>query len=540
MPSIVAVPYPTRGQVLVEVNFSDVSGATNICVEAVTGAGTATEVRRPLHSYVSYNTNGCIALSCGQAIFWDTEVSCGIPTQYCATAVNAAGTTITAPASALVTATFSTVAAASWPPADSGQTWTNTGGAAADYSGTGTRGQHAVTTANVLRMSTIPMTTPNANAVITVFPSAVALTQPIEQQLWLRADATGANGYRARLRFNTAGNVDLTLERVVAGLAGALAVAATFTTYTAASAFGLRLQAWGSQLSATAWDITTPEPPTMLTATDTTFTAPGLLGAASLRALGNTNGTVNTQFDNLLAVDVCADPVAVTKCTENFTLACDGCFRLGDPVRPCNDVRVCLCAGGVNCGGTPGLFFASMTADTYGANSGNLLPVNSKYPIVVSRTRRAAAGQFDIVATSFTERDRLLTLLDAGGPLFWRGPADFGTGDRYISVSDVPVAPQIADLTIQPRLISLPFLATKAPVGPTLGVCGARVKDLCDVYSSWTAMAAAGVTWADLLRGNASATPAGLATWNSINAAYATWNALQAGQVDWTDVLDGD
>jgi hypothetical protein len=541
VPSIVAVPYPTRGHVLVEVNLADVSGAVYACVEAVTGAGTDTEVRRQLHSYVSYNSDGCIALSCGQAIFWDTEVSCDVATQYCVTAINAAGDVITQPADALMSATFSVVAAASWPPADTGQTFTNTGGAAADYSGTGTRGQHAVTSTAVLRVSSAVMTTANAVAQIQSFPTVVAATQPIEQHLWLRADAAGANGYRARVRYNTAGTVDLILERVVAGVATSLGSLLAPFTYIAATGVSVKLQTWGSSIAAKIWEMTTPEPLAyQVTATDTTITSVGLLAASSLRAAGNTNGTVNMQFDNLLVEDVCADLEPVTLCTEEFTLECDGCFRLGDPVRPCNDVRVCLCVGGVECGGTGGLFFAGMSADIYAANSGNLLPVNAKYPIVVSRTRRSAAGQIDIVATSFDERDDLLDLLDPGGPLLWRGPAEFGTGDRYISVGDVPVAPQISDLTIQPRMMPLPFLATKAPLGPTLGVCGSRVKDLCDIYDTWAEMVAAGLTWADLLRGEASTPGSGLATWNDINADNVDWAALQVAETDWTDVLDGD
>ena len=541
MPSIVAVPYPTRGHVLVEVNLADVSGATFACVEAVTGAGTSEEVRRQLHSYVSYNSDGCIALSCGQAIFWDTEISCGVPTRYCVTAINAADEVITQPAAALATDTFTRVVVDGWGSADSGQTYTNTGGAAADYDVTGTRGQHSVTSTGVLRVSSFPMTTANAVAQITAFPTAVALTQPLEQHLWLRADAAGANGYRARISYTTAGTASLILESVVAGVATSLGSASFFTTYTATSGIAIKLQAWGNQISASAWDFTTPEPADfMITATSSVHTTPGVVAASSLRVAGNTNGTVDMQWDNLSILDVCAEAVPVELCTEDFTIACDGCFRLGDPVRPCNDVRICLCADGVDCGGTGGLFFAGMTQDVYAANSGNLLPVNGKYPIVISRTRRSAGGQFDIVATSFDERDDLLNLLEPGGPLLWRGPAEFGTGDRYISVGDVPVAPQLRDLTIQPRLMALPFLVTKAPVGPSQGVCGARVDDLCDVYDTWTEMVAAGLTYADLLRGDASTPGSGLATWDEINAENVDWNALQAAETNWTDVLDGD
>lgn len=541
MPSIVGVPYPTRGHVLLEVDFGDVSGATHVCVEAVTGVGTDDEVRRPLHAYVSYNANGCIALSCGQAILWDTEISCGVPTMYCATAMNAAGEVITEPADAIVTDTFTRVVANGWGTADSGQAWTTTGGAAADYSVTGTRGQMAVTSTGVDRTASMAITNPNVEAMVTMIPTVVAVGGSFEQSMRLRDDGTGNNYYRVLVEYDTGGNIDVFLQRQLGGVGTNLATAANLLPYAAASQFNVRFSAWGSQLRVKVWDSTTPEPAAFtLTATDATVTGPGNLMLASRRNGGNANGTINMQFDNLIVSDVCAEPVPVEVCTEAFTNACDGCFRLGDPVRPCNDVRICLCAGPATCEGTPGLFFAGMSADTYASNSGNLLPVNAKYPIVTSRTRRGASGQFDIVATSFTQRDALLDLLDPGGPLLWRGPANFGTGDRYISVGDVPVAPQIADLTIQPRLMPLPFLETKAPVGPTLGVCGSRVKDLCDVYDTWDELIAAGLTYADLLRGDASTPGSGLATWADINAQNASWNALQAAETDWTDVLDGD
>ena len=539
MPSIVAVPYPTRGHVLLEINFSDIPGATNVCVEAVTGAGTDTEVRRQLHAYVSYNSDGCIALGCGQAILWDTEISCNTATQYCATAINSAGVPITTAASAIVKDTFTRVVASSLGTADSGQPWTVSSGLATDHSVNGTRGVHSTSVVNSVYEDTLNAGLPNvrvyAEAGLPVLPTGAQINARLE---FRRTDAN--NYYAALLEWMTTGSVQLSLVKVVAGVQTFLS-AVVVGTHTAGDIWSIVAQGWGSQIQLTAWKLIDPMPAApSATYTDTSLTTGGLIGVRTRRDTGNTNGTVAVTWDNLIVSDVCAELPIVEVCTGNVTIECDGCFRLGDPVRPCNDVRICLCADGVNCGGTGGLFFAGMSPDVYASNSGNLLPVNAKYPIVVSRTRRGAAGQLDIVATSFVARDALLALLDPGGPLLWRGPAEYGTGDRYISVGDVSVAPQIADLTIQPRVMPLPFLATKAPVGPTLGVCGSRVKDLCDIYASWDAMIAAGLTWADLLRGEASPPGSGLATWDDINAQNASWNVLLVNEPDWNDVLDGD
>jgi hypothetical protein len=537
MPSITAVVVPDPAYVYVETNWADVPSAVNVCVDRVV---VATGERAPLRSYVSYDTDGCLALSCGVGIFWDTEAPFDTEVQYCATVTDAAGNVVTTAPPALVTATFSTVAVASWPPADTGQVFTNTGGAAADYSGTGTRGQHAVTSTGVLRVSSIPMTTPNAVARITAYPAVVALTQPTEQDLWLRADAAGANGYRARVRYGTAGTVDLILESVVAGVATSLGLAAAVFPYIAATAVAVRLSAWGSQLNATVWDLTTPQPAPQLTATSTVWTVPGVVAASSLRNAGNTNGTVNFQWDDLSVTDVCAEPVAVEVCSDTVVIENDGCFRLGDPVRPCNDRHVCLEEESDCSTEDVGVYFARMGTETYADNSGQLLPVNARRPIVVSRRRRDKASTLTLVTRTFTDRDDVLDLAEPGSPLLWRGPAGYGTGDIYMSVLDVAVDRSFLDHQEQPRVVDMPFMATDSPADPSLGVCGARVMDLCDVYASWTALVAAGLSYADLLRGLAgTGTSVALADWDDVNADFATWNALNAGEADWNDTLTG-
>lgn len=537
MPSIVPISFPSRGYVMLEVNFADIPAATNVLVEAV---NTATGERRALHAYISYDGNGYIALSCGQTVLYDTEPPCGTAMQYCATAISATGAVVTTTAAFLLLDAFGRTTASSWGAADTGGTYTNTGGAAADYSTTGSRGQHAVTTTGVLRASSLPMTTPNALARVTTYPAAVALTQSTEQFVYLRGDAAGANGYRARVRYNTGSTVDIILEKMVAGVATSLASSLSVISYVAATGVNVAFQAWGSTLSAKIWDITTTEPSAyQVTATDTTYTASGVFALGSIRSVGNTNGTVNFQWDNLSVADVCASPAAISACSENVTLACDGCFRLGDPLRPCNDVQVCMCYDGVSCGGTGGISGFGMTPDVYPADTGLVSPVNSDTPIPVIRNRHKATGTFTVTPTSFVARDALLALLKPGNTLLWRGPSEYGTGDRYIQITDVPVAPGLTDLRVQPRSVDLPFAVTRTPTGPSYGVCGTRFTDLCTTYASWDAMVAAGLTYADLLRGQAGSTPANLPSWNTVNGVYASWNALNAGQTSWTDTANG-
>jgi hypothetical protein len=538
MPSTSAVVVADPAYVYVETSWGDVPAATNVCMDRVV---VATGERTPLRPYVSYDTDGCLALSCGTGIFWDTEAPFDTPVQYCATATNAAGSTITTSAVNLVTDTFTRVTANGWGTPDIGPAYVVTGGIAANYSTTGARGQHAVTDTGVRRSSSLVVSTPNFVAQATAYPVAIALTQSTEQWLLLRADAAGLNGYKARLRYGTAGTVDLILESITAGVPTVLAGTVALGAYIATTGITVKFSVWGSQLSVKAWDSTTPEPAAyLITVTDTTFTAPGTVDLVSIRNIGNTNGTINFQWDNLTIVDVCADLVTVEACSASVTLVSDGCFRLGDPVRPCSDRHVCLEEESDCSTEDTGIYFGSMTPGTYADNSGQLLPVNARRPIVVSRERRDAQAELVLVTRTFDDRDDLLELCEPGTPLLWRGPASYGTGDPYMSVADVTLTASFADLQEEPRVASLPHWVVDSPPGPSLGVCGTRVMDLCDVYPTWTALTAAGLTYGDLLRGRAgTGTAVAVATWNDVNADFATWNALNAAEPTWDAALTG-
>lgn len=536
MPSIMATPFPTRGMVLVEAMFADVPAATNICV---TATNTVTGDVRQLHPYVSYNSDGCLTLSCGQAIFWDTEIPCGVAVQYCASAIASDGSVVTTSAAPLIMDTFTRVVANGWGTADSGQPWVNTSGLTADHLVNGTSGVHNTSVINSTYDNEIEAGTPNVSFYAEISVPVVPTGASIDTRHKFRR-TDDSNYYAALVEFLTTGVVNLSFVKVVAGVQ-TFGSPVAIGTHVAGTSWAIVAQGWGNQIQLTGWRLVDPMPSTPnVSVTDNDLTTGTKIAARTRRDTGNTNGTVAVTWDNIRVTDVCADVQPIIACTENVTIACDGCFRLGDPVRPCNDVQVCMCYDPANgCEGTSGIFFAGMQPDVYASNTGLMAPVNSIYPIPISRSRRAAAGTFTLVPTSFTARDLLGDLLAAGGPLLWRGPAEYGTKDRYIQIGDVPVAPVLADLRIQPRVVDLPFVTAKGVVGPSQGICGARVEDLCDVYASWDALIAAGLSYADLLRGQAGTTPANLPSWNLVNATYASWNALNAGQTSWTDTLGG-
>lgn len=537
MPSISATVVPQPGYVVVETNFADVSGAEYVCVER---EDVLTGERFPLRPYVAYDAEGCQMLSCGQAILWDTEAPMDRVLRYCATARTADGQVITTAPDPLLLDSFTrNVAAGSWGTADTGQAYTVTG-TAADFSVNGTQGLVAQPVVNSLHRAQAGGPWLNAHLLGTLAPTQVATGANITLGYALRRDVAANNCYIAEIQFTTAATMTLRLRRNVGGVATTLTSVALPGTYTAATRVQVRLEVWGSQLKVSAWDATLPEPAwPMLSATDTTITAPGQYATRSIRDGGNTNVGLVPYFDDVLVTDPCADVIPVEVCSQEVIVPSGGCFRLGDPVRPCNDRVVCL-EGDGPCSPDGGIFFGSMGQEGFADNSGQMLPINSRRPVVVSRRRRDVATTLTLVTATFADRDALRDLNEPGSPLLWRGPADYGTGDRYMSVTDVTETRSFIDHREQPRVVEMPHLAVDAPVGPSQGVCGTRVADLCDRYATWDDLAAAGLTWADLLRGAAgSGVEVTYATWSDVNAAYASWNALNAGESDWDDVTEG-
>lgn len=544
MPSISTMLYPEPGYVRVEVNWADVTQATGIKVERV---DCETGVRTPLRPYVCYDGDYLDA-SCGYGIFWDTEPPLDRCIYYCTTAQDGAGNVVTTASTPFVIDTFSrTVAAGSWGTADTGQAWTITQGTAANFSVTGTRGQVSVNAVNTPQRAVIDGPKLNAGLLVTSIPGTVATGSAIEMMALFRILAV-TDDYRFTLQYTTTGTVNLTLQQVVASVGTLLASANAVALYTATTQIQLRAEVIGNVFRARAWDASGPEPTTWQI--NFTHATPALregpFGLRQILNAGNTNPLpVVLQWDNLSIYDPCVSTVPVETCSDDLAVPSNGDFRLGDPVRPCNDVYLRL-GEDVDpaCVPTQGIFFANMSpAETFPAQTGTFLPTNSRYPIAVNRQRQAITATLTTVTRTFPDRDALRQLNDPGSPLLLRGPAQYGIDDRYMSVTDVTENRPLSDHRIPVRTVNMPHLEVARPSGPSTGVCGTRIKDLCDIYGSWSAMEAAGLTWADLLRGKASnATPvpdSAERTWNDVNATYASWNAVNAGNTDWDDLLDG-
>ncbi len=543
MPSISTMLYPVPGYVRVETNWADVTQATGIKVERV---DCETGIRTPLRPYVCYSGD-YLEASCGYGIFWDTEAPLDRCIYYCTTAIDASGTVVTTAVDPFVIDTFTRVVANGWGSADTGQAWTVTQGAVGDFSVTGTRGRHQHNAVNTPHRTTIDGPKLNGGLLTTFIPNVVATGASIEMMALFRSTAL-TDDYRFRVQFTTTGTVNLALENVVGGTGTILATASAALTYVATTQVQLRAEVIGNVFRGRIWDSTLPEP-TVWQVNFTHATPVLVAGSFAVRTIlnaGNTNTLpVNLEVDNYSIYDPCVTTQTVETCSDDLIVPSGGDFRLGDPVRPCHDVILQLAdLADPACVPTQGIFFANMgSPETFPANSGSFLPTNSKYPIMINRQRQAPVSTLSVVTRTFPDRDAVRLLNDPGSQLFLRGPAQYGIYDRYMGVGDVAEDRPVSDHRVEPRGINLPHVETARQSGPATGVCGTRITDLCDIYPTWDALAASGLTWADLLRGKASNdTPVPDTverTWNDVNATYADWNAVNAGNTDWDDLLDG-
>lgn len=239
-------------------------------------------------------------------------------------------------------------------------------------------------------------------------------------------------------------------------------------------------------------------------------------------------------------------PNTATAC-ETVTVESDSVW-LKSPLHPCLDVEVGLCSPMLeDCDAGDRVSYVGMDADEYEANTVLMMPVNRRYSIPVNRIRRAPANTLRVLAHNCEARDAVLALNEPGDPVLFQAPEDYCIPDRYMSVATLTDARISVDQREDFRLISLPHVTVERPVGPADGVCGARYMDLCDIYTSWNALSIAGLTYTDLLLGEASPNgpgqpepPVGARTWQDVLDEFTDWaDVLDGGSRNWQELRDG-
>lgn len=550
MPIITSFPDPFRTYNRVEVNWADTPSVTAAKVLRV---NPATGECEPLRPYVCF-TGDYLELSCGHGIFWDTEVPLDTAVYYISEGLNAP--CIPSPDRILFFDGFTRTLVDAWGSTETGVLsplpYLLAGGTVpTDYDVNGGKGRMTATNAGVDRTATVDLGSINFDIAADFSVSALATVDAMTTRLVGRFTDAG-NHYQGGINFAPDGSVLIFLTRLLGGVQTILAITNNFGTYAPNVEWKLRFQGFANNFKMKAWQGPLEPAAWSLEASDTNQpTLNGTrVGILARRDPANTNVNPILSTDNFTAIDECVPCDPVTVQTTESTMPSNGIFRLKDPVRPCNDQAMPLCftqANNADIDGTfcipgSGIFFASMGTEAYPSNSILLNPVNAALPISVSRARRGVSSTLQVVTRTFADRDAVLTLAAPGSPILIQAPPAYGIADRYMAISTVDVDRGLTDHKFQVRIIDLPHVQVSRPAGPMQGPCGSQMDNLCDIYDTWGELEASGLTWDDLIRGRASTAggpgPAGIQTWNDVQADFVDWNAVQVGN-DWIDIEQG-
>lgn len=475
MPTISLTTYPGVAYVMVEIDWTD---QPTVTYATVTRRNTVTGETVQLRPYIAYDGSGNILLSCGTAIFWDTEPPLNVELEYCTTAADI-------PLAINSNTDFET-GVAPWVGILSAAVQSNL------FAHTGTFSAQV---------------TPNGTSDVPQLRDSTSYPVPagtILAQAWVYTPP-GWNG------------VDL-----------------SFTLQDTSTLLNTTYRSPVYAIPAGAWQL--------------------------IRYTANTNGgnivQTNVSFHGrppnttLFYVDdvSLSMPAAVglTAC-DTTTVSSDSVW-LKNPLSPCLDLEIGLCSPAMDfdCEEDSRISYAGMAADERAANTVLSEPTNRKYPVPVSRTRRGPTSTLLLIAHDCDARDAVVAANEPGTPLLFQAPEDYCIPDRYISVDALGEQRVSIDQREDFRLMTLPYATVDRPEGPANGICGSRIDDLCDLYTSWTAITLAGLDYADLIEGFASndgpvnPLPPDARTWGDVDVEFADWAAVDAGGTrDWGELEVG-
>lgn len=187
--------------------------------------------------------------------------------------------------------------------ADSGQQWTTSGGAAADYS----VGSGVLSVANPSTGIAHAVVMPAPSADLDAYVDVTTSVMPTGASLFggpVMRWNTNANWYMARLEFTTSAGILLTLRKRVGNVETVLSSVTTSLTHAAGTFVRVRFQIAGTTLRVKAWAASAAEPPVWhLSATDSDLSDAQSWGTRSFSNTGNSNASPAVQYDNVKVVN---------------------------------------------------------------------------------------------------------------------------------------------------------------------------------------------------------------------------------------------
>jgi hypothetical protein len=204
--------------------------------------------------------------------------------------------------------TFNRSASSSWGSADTGGSWTNTGGAASDFSvAAASGGRHTHTSATSPHYSTLPLSVLRSDIRVRVKTAALAAGAPLTAAIVVRwTDASNSN--RFEIRFNTDQTISARLASRVAGVDGANATTTVSgLSHAAGTWYWVRAQIGQSSARIKVWQDGTTEPAGWNIDGSSGFlplnASAAACGLYSIRETGNSNANATIDFDDYAMFD---------------------------------------------------------------------------------------------------------------------------------------------------------------------------------------------------------------------------------------------
>ncbi|MGW6481327.1 hypothetical protein ACWGDS_26100 [Streptomyces sp. NPDC055059] len=212
------------------------------------------------------------------------------------------GMRLLGPSAAPISDTFSRTVANGWDSADTGQAWTRTGGAAADFSVTGSAGVQSHPSRDVFRcMALTSVALADVETLVTMTVPVMPTGDSVYLYSLARTNSAATAYYFARVEVSTGGVARLSLRKRTPAET-LLATAATTLTHVAGTSYRVRLRVEGASVMARFWRAQDVEPSVWhATATDTDPLVPASGGVGLRSFIGSTNTNtlpVSLTFDN--------------------------------------------------------------------------------------------------------------------------------------------------------------------------------------------------------------------------------------------------
>lgn len=370
----------------------------------------------------------------------------------------------------VVSDTFTRTVASGWGSADTGQAWTNVGGAASDFNVGSGIGTHRHTAVNVVHRSVINATTTDQEIKVDLDVSQLALTDGLFTGPILR-HAASTDFYWCRAGFMPGGVLQLNIRKRVANVETSISSMVTLPfTYAADQMFSVRFQVIGQELKARIWP--TAQAETEAWTVETTDASHAGAGQIGLRSVVGTSATnVNPVFGY-----------------DNFSYA--------DP----------------NQASSVDIAWVGFRNKTRAVDAGLFPVLDAERPADVFARRKDVTTGIMFLSRSLGAITGIYELFTAGGPLLVQVPAEYGMNapygqrDRYYQPDDLSEDYLSQDQRKTYRLWSADATAVEAPIGEPQGTDTANWCALMETYPTMGAYASSGWTWAQAATGEASTT----------------------------------